>query len=66
MASISGELIKRKLIPTHETEPLFLYRPIKSETYSLGARADLYKILDEFEGQGQKVRLLCLKKNVSF
>ncbi len=28
-------VIKRKLIPTHETETLSLYVPIKSETYSL-------------------------------
>ena len=28
-------VIKWKLIPTHETAPLFLYRPIKLATYSL-------------------------------
>ncbi len=28
-------MINRELIPTHESEPLSLYRPIKSETYSL-------------------------------
>ncbi len=27
--------IERKFIATHETEPMFLYMPIKSETYSL-------------------------------
>ena len=26
--------IKRKYIPTHETAPLFLYKPIKLATYS--------------------------------
>ena len=28
-------LIRWKLIPTHESETLFVYEPIKSETYSL-------------------------------
>ena len=31
-----GGFIQRKKLSTHETEPLFLYSPIKSETYSYG------------------------------
>ena len=32
--SVSPMVIKRKYIPTHETAPLFLYKPIKLATYS--------------------------------
>ena len=42
-------VIKRKLIPTNETEPLFLYGPIKSETYSCSYK--LFQILlDKLDG----------------
>ncbi len=34
MVCVGPVVNKRKLSPTYETEPLSLYRPIKSETYS--------------------------------
>ena len=56
--------MKRKFIATCKPEPLFLYSPIKSETYSLtvqfstGARVVIWLWITELTGPRNQVEFL--------
>ena len=51
-----SDQIKRKLIVTHETAPLFLYNPIKLATYSLGFQPSFRKAGPRSRSRGSTSR----------